>query len=133
MRSYDKYRDSKYLQKTDIERPALVTITKITEEDVSPDNSGKMKFALHFKENYKPWIANIGSLEEIASIAGTGDVDRWPGTVIVIYVNPDVEFAGKRVGGIRCRTPKAGYSAQQQVEGSQTEEQPETEEEDIPF
>ena len=132
MRSYDKYRDSKYLQKSDIEKPAIVTITKITEEDVSPDSSGKMKFVLHFKENYKPWIANIGSLENIAAIAGTGDVDRWPGTTIVIYVNPDVEFAGKRVGGIRCRAPKAGYSANSQINGSQVEETQE-EEDDIPF
>ena len=107
MRSYDKYRDTKYVQKTDVEKGALVTIAKITEENVAPNNQPEeMKFVLHFKENIKPWVPNIGSLEEIAAITGTGDVDRWPGTVIVMYVNPDVEFAGKRVGGIRCRAPK---------------------------
>jgi len=107
MRSFDKYRDTKYVQKTDVEKGALVTIAKITEENVAPNNQPEeMKFVLHFKENIKPWVPNIGSLEEIAAITGTGDVDRWPGTVIVMYVNPDVEFAGKRVGGIRCRAPK---------------------------
>jgi len=122
MRSYDKYRDTKYVQKTDVEKGALVTIATITEENVAPNNQPEeMKFVLNFKENIKPWVPNIGSLEEISKIAGTGDVDRWPGTVIVMYVNPDVEFAGKRVGGIRCRAPKAGYSQQQQITEPQQE------------
>jgi hypothetical protein len=120
MRSYDKYRDTKYIQKSDLEKPALVTITKVTEDDVSGSSEPpKMKYVIHFKENIDPWVPNIGSLEEIKSIAGTGDVDKWPGTVIVLYVNPDVEFAGKRVGGIRCRAPKPGYSQQSQINGSQ--------------
>ena len=107
MRSFDKYRDTKFVQKTDVEKGALVTIATITEENVAPNNQPEeMKFVLNFKENIKPWVPNIGSLEEISRIAGTGDVDKWPGTIIVMYVNPDVEFAGKRVGGIRCRAPK---------------------------
>ena len=107
MRSYDKYRNTRYIQKTDIGPGIKVTIHKIAEENVAPDDQPEeMKYVIYFKENYKPWAPNIGSLEEIASITGTGDVDRWPGTVIVIYVNPDVEMKGKRVGGIRCRAPK---------------------------
>jgi hypothetical protein len=132
MRSYDKYRDTKYIQKSEVEKPVLLTISKVVDEDVS--GNGDMKYVLHFQENYKPWIPNIGSLEEIKSIVGTGDVDRWPGTTIVLYVNPDVEFAGKRVGGIRCRAPKAGYSQNQQINGSQDETiQQASAEDDIPF
>ena len=135
MRNYDKYRDTKFLQKSDLEKPALVTIQKITEEDISGGNEPeKIKYIIHFEENFKPWVPNIGSLEEIHSIAGTGDVDRWPGTKIVLYVNPDVEFAGKRVGGIRCRAPKAESSKQQQVNESQVDGNVQTEEEDdLPF
>ena len=107
MRSFDKYRETKYIQKTDVGKGILVTITKIAEANVAPDRQPEeMKYVIHFEENFKPWVPNIGSLEEINRITGTGDVDRWPGTVIVLYVNPDVEFAGKRVGGIRCRPPK---------------------------
>lgn len=124
MRSYDKYRETKYIKKSDLEKPVLVTISKVTEEDVS--GSGEMKYIIYFKENFSPWVPNTGSLEEIKSITGKGDVDRWPGTVIVLYVNPDVEYAGKRVGGIRCRAPKAGYTRQQQVA------QPEPEPESVP-
>jgi hypothetical protein len=134
MRSFDKYRDTKYIQKSDLEKPVLVTIKEVTEDDVSGSNEPpRIKYVIHFQENYDPWVPNIGSLEEIKSIAGTGDVDRWSGTVIVLYVNPDVEFAGKRVGGIRCRPPKPGYSQQQQIdEPNETVQQPEPED-DIPW
>jgi len=143
MRSYDKYRDTKFIQKSDCEKPVLVTIDEIKEEDVSSDNRPeKIKYVIHFKEKYSPWVPNIGSLEEIASIAGTGDVDRWPGTVIVLYVNPDVEFSGKRVGGIRCRAPKNQVPPNEQPPATQPsgpnpdygkELTPEEEEDSIPF
>jgi len=108
MRSFDKYRDVKYLQQSDVAKDKLLTIKAVTEEDVSSnDRPEKMKFVIHFEERgFLPWVANVGSLKKIAEIAGTGDVDRWPGTVIVVYVNPDVEFAGEVKGGIRCRAPK---------------------------
>jgi hypothetical protein len=133
MRSYDKHRDTKYIQKSDLENPVLVTIKEVSEDDVSGSNDpSRIKYVIHFEENYDPWVPNIGSLEEIKSIAGTGDVDRWGGTVIVLYVNPEVEYAGKRVGGIRCRPPKPGYSQQAQIEESQIDETP-PDDSDIPF
>ena len=107
MRSYDKYRDTKFVQKTDVEKEVLVTIDKVTEEDVSmEDKPEKMKFVIYFKEDYKPWAPGIESLEDIHRIAGTGNVDDWHGTKLVLLVDPDVRFAGKKVGGIRCRAPK---------------------------
>lgn len=116
MRSFDKYRNTRYLQKTEVGKGILVTIAKITEENVAPDDQPEeIKYVLHFREKYKPWVPNIGSLDEIRAMTGSDDVDQWTGTCIVLYVNPDVEMKGKRVGGIRCRTPKPGYSAQQQI------------------
>lgn len=107
MRSYDKYRDTKFIQKSDVERGALVTIAKITEEDVSmEDQPEKIKYVISFQEDFKPWVPGIESLEDISHIAGTGDVDFWPGTLLVLLVDPDVRFGGKKVGGIRCRAPK---------------------------
>jgi len=140
MRSFDKYRDTKFIQKTDIGPGIKVTIAKITEENVAPDNQPEeKKYVLHFKENYKPWVPNIGSLEEINRITGTGDVDQWYGTEIVLYVNPDVEFAGKRVGGIRCRAPRVPANEQPpatQPSGPNPDyvgDNPEPPEDDLPF
>ena len=134
MRSYDKYRETSYIQKSDVEKGILVTIDQIKEEDVSsPGFAEKIKYVIYFKEDYKPWVPSISSLEEIRSITGTGNVDEWPGTLIVLYVNPDVEFAGKKVGGIRCRAPKAGYTKNQQINNETVQQAPEPDEDDIPF
>jgi hypothetical protein len=109
MRSYDKYRNTKFIQKGDVEKGALVTIDRITEENVAPEYQAteEIKFVLHFKEDYKPWAPGIEVLETIKIIAGTGNVDKWAGTRLVLFVDPDVKFAGKKVGGVRCRAPKA--------------------------
>lgn len=108
MRSYDKYRDTKFIQKSDVERGALVTIDKVTEENVASENKPeKIKYVIHFKEDYKPWVPGIESLESIKYTVGTGNVDDWPGTKLVLFVNPDVRYGREKVGGIRCRAPKA--------------------------
>ena len=134
MRSYDKYRDTRFIQKSDVERGILVTIDRITEEDVSMDDQPeKIKYVIHFKENFKPWVPGIETLEEINIIAGTGDVDNWPGTLLVLFVDPEVRFGGKKLGGIRCRAPKAAYSKQQQITEPQQEETTEEKDDDIPF
>jgi hypothetical protein len=128
MRSYDKYRNTRFIQKSDVEHGALLTISRITEENVALDyQPEEIKYVIHFEEDVKAWAPGIETLETIAHIAGTGDVDDWPGTKLVLFVDPNVKLHGKRVGGIRCRAPKS----------QQTQQTEETEEtipvEDIPF
>jgi len=107
MRSYDKYRNSSYVQKSDVDPDILVTIAEVKEEDVSMTNQPEeMKYVIYFKEDVKPWVPGIQMLEMIHQINGNGDVDRWAGTKIVLYLDPTVAFHGKIVGGIRCRPPK---------------------------
>ena len=114
MRTYDKYRSTKFIQKSDVERGALVTIDKITEENVAPEyQAEERKYVIHFKEDYKPWAPGIEVLEIIREIAGTGNVDDWSGTKLVLFVDPDVKFGRKKVGGIRCRAPKEQPETQQ--------------------
>lgn len=128
-RNYDKYRDTKYIQKSDVEKGALVTIKEITETDFSSDSQPeKIKFVIHFDEAYKPWVPGIESLEAISQVAGTGNVDDWTGTKLVLFVDSSVRFAGKKVGGIRCRAPK------EQTEVGQVEtESTMLSDEEIPF
>ena len=120
MRSFDKYRQTRYIQKSDVEKGVLVTIDEVTEENKAPEYQAEdIGFIIHFKENFKPWGPGFEVLSDIGRIAGTGDVDSWPGTVLVLFVDPDVKFGPKKVGGIRCRAPKAGYSKQTQVDEPQ--------------
>ena len=119
MRTYDKYRNTKFIQKSDVEKGALVTIDKVTEENVAPDSQDEeIKYVINFKEDYKPWAPGVETLEFISHIAGSGNVDDWPGTKLVIFVDPSISYKGKITGGIRCRAPK---------NQSETQEQPENE------
>ena len=108
MRNYDKYRNTKFIQKSDVERGALVTIDKVTEENVAPDSQAEeIKYVINFKEAYKPWAPGVETLETISHIAGTGNVDEWSGTKLVLFVDQNVSFQGRITGGIRCRAPKS--------------------------
>ena len=130
MRSYDKYKNTKFIQQSEIENSPhgsiLVTINNVTEENVAPESQPeRIKYVIHFKENYKPWAPGVETLEVIKQIAGTGNVDDWSGTKFVLFVDPNVSFQGKITGGIRCRAPKN--------QPEQVEEQSKVNEDSIPF
>lgn len=130
MRSYDKYRNSKYIQQSDVEnsphKSLLVTIKEVTEENMASDSQPeRIKYVIHFEENYKPWAPGNETLGVINRISGIGNVDNWPGTQLVLFIDPNVSFQGKITGGIRCRAPKNQAPPESEV--------PETPNEDIPF
>jgi hypothetical protein len=111
MRSWDKHRQTKFIQKSEIENSPhgaiLVTIRDVSEENVALEfKPEEIKYVIYFEENYKPWTPGIETLETIKRINGSGNVDDWPGTKIVLFIDPNVKFGGKVVGGIRCREPK---------------------------
>ncbi len=137
MRSYDKYRNSTYIQKTDVEAPQLLTIDCVKEEDVSQtDQPEEMKYVIYFKEDYKPWVPGIQMLEMINHINGSGNVDDWSGTKLVLFVDQNVAFRGKIVGGIRCRAPKNQQSPSTQPAGPNPDHvgnDPTPPDDDIPF
>lgn len=99
-------KESKFLKKEDCGRGILVTIREIREEDVGKDNDKETKHCLHFIERVKPMVLNITNARLIAKILGTEETDEWSGKQIVLYNEPNVEFAGELVGGIRVRAPK---------------------------
>ena len=118
MRSYDKYKNTKFIQQSEIEnsphRSILVTIANVTEENVAPESQPeRIKYVIHFKENYKPWAPGVETLGAISHIAKIGNVDKWSGTKLVLFVDPNVSFQGKITGGIRCRAPKNQPETQQ--------------------
>ena len=125
MPTVDDLRKSNFITKSDVQSPILVTIRKFDEynvakEGVEPD----MRWALIFDEIEKPFILNVTNGEIIKHITGTGNIDDWPGTKIVLYHEPNIMFGGKMVGGIRVRAPKNGY----------VEPEPQQkEDDDIPF
>ena len=106
--------NSNYIKKSDVDPPALVTIVGWRKENLpTPADRNNMEYVLEFKENIKPLVLKTTNGNIIASIAGTDDFDEWvkKQIMIVLYVDPNVDFGGKLIGGIRCRAPKPGFTA----------------------
>jgi hypothetical protein len=111
----------KYLAKEDFPAPTLVKIDVVTLEMVKSDRGpDERKPVLYFKDSSNDGldlargiILNVGNWEACEEITGEDDSDNWANKQIVVYVDPDVTFGGKRVGGIRIRASNAPVPAQE--------------------
>jgi len=97
---------SKWLRKEDVLQPIRATIARVTMTDVGTDEEPQQKPAMWFNEGVAPMTINSGNWDTLEGLYGD-DSDLWLGKVIEIYVDPDVKYAGRRVGGIRLREPAA--------------------------
>jgi hypothetical protein len=100
---------SKFLKQDDIGAGQLVTIRTVDQHNVAasgaPDDN---KWCASFNELDKPLVLNSTNMDTISIITGSLHTDGWIGKTIVLFVDPSVVYAGKRVGGIRVRAPKPG-------------------------
>lgn len=65
------------------------------------------KWCLLFREEEKPLVLNSTNIQLCKAIFGSDDTDDWKGKRVVLYTDPSIMYAGKVVGGIRVRKPKA--------------------------
>ena len=101
-RSIDDYENRKYLHKTDLPEPKVLTLANVTDEKME---DGAIKPAVHFEEpEYKPCLLNKTNRLMIARITGSRFLDEWHGAKIEFYNDENVEFRGE-IGAIRCRRP----------------------------
>jgi len=98
----------KWLKKEDVPHPTTATISRVSREEVNADNGGReMKVVMAFAEPHlKPMILNIGNATAVTELYGD-DSANWVGKRVEVYTDPNVMFGGKRVGGLRLRTPSA--------------------------
>jgi|TARA_R110000751_G_scaffold80621_1_gene162679 hypothetical protein len=88
-------------------------ITGVTEEvlanrDGSP---GDTRFILALS-GAKPLVLNKTNIRRLVAAFDSNESDEWIGKTIQLYLDPDVEFGGEVVGGIRLRAvPKAAKKA----------------------
>ena len=105
----------KYLSKDDFPTPTLVRIRLVTLEMVKSDRGpDEQKPVVYFKDPSnasldlsRGVILNVGNWEACEEITGEDDSDNWLNKQIVVYVDPDVTFGGKKVGGVRIRASQA--------------------------
>jgi hypothetical protein len=103
----DQMLESRYLKQSDFTQPALLTIKGVSRVNLAAeDEIPEYKWTLSFVEKDKPMVLNSTNLKRTFKAAGD-DTDLWPGKRIVVYVDDEVEYAGKVVGGLRIRAAKA--------------------------
>jgi hypothetical protein len=107
--TFDDFVESKYMRKEDIHAPVLLTAAAVERVELNvPGKPIEIKPLMHFKERgYKPLLVNKTNWFECAEIFGTRNLAEWLGKQLVIYIDPNVSYAGKRIGGIRVRAPAA--------------------------
>jgi len=100
----------KFLKKEDITKPQLVTIQNIYSEELpilggQEANKTQPRMIIKFYELTKPMVMNQTNITTLKEYFKTSDSTRWTGK-LVIFVDPNIIFGAKRVGGLRLRAPK---------------------------
>lgn len=95
--------DSKYLKQSDVEDETPVTVQKLAKVNVARDDEDPdYKWSVKFAEFSKPMILNVTNLKRMAKALGD-DTDDWIGNQVILFVDPDIEFGGNVVGGLRVK------------------------------
>ena len=98
--------NAKYLKKEDIPSPVNTSILWTKEEEVTAPGKGTdIRVVLYFDGLKKGLVLNTVNAETLLEITGTDDYDEWADTPVQLYVDPDVTYGGKKIGGIRIRKP----------------------------
>ena len=102
-------RESKFLKQGDIGKAVLWTVHGVEKVNVAKEGADpEYKWAMNFDESDKPLVLNSTNIQLCERIFTSDDTDHWLKKKIVLYVDPNISFQGKVVGGIRVRAPKAG-------------------------
>ena len=123
--------EGKYLAKEDVDGELIVTIEKYGKVNVArEDQPEELKPAVRFREFKKPMVLNTTNVQVLKQIFNTDNTDETIGKQVVIYVDPNVSFQGKLIGGLRLKANRPAASPQQaSVGGSSFDDM----KDDIPF
>ena len=117
---------SKFLRKEDFEEDAICTIKSLSLENMQGDN-GEQRWVLYFRERDKGMVLNVTSIRVLEQAFGD-DSDSWIGNKVKVYVDPNVSFQGKVVGGLRLMPPKKAKTGAKAAPVD-----PDFDDKDIPF
>ena len=96
---------SNYLNQDDLPHSHTATIKTVGKEMVNTDDNGQReKPVIYFNNGSKPLILNMVNWDTIEAGYGPNS-DTWVGKPIELYVDPNVMYGARRVGGIRIRIP----------------------------
>lgn len=92
----------KYLKQDHIgDKHVAVTIRDVVIEELENDKGKEKKPVLYFHGKEMGLVLNQTVAATITDLLGTDETEQWKNQKIVLYVDPNVMFGNKRVGGIR--------------------------------
>lgn len=108
--------ESKYLKQSDVQHESVVTIQKVGKANVAREgDEPEYKWLVRLEEFSKPMVLNATNIKRLARACESDDTDNWIGKRVVLYVDPDIEFAGNVVGGLRFKGQAAPPQTRQQM------------------
>lgn len=101
---------SNYLSKKDTDENGVdLVIKKFAHEDVGQGADKETRLVVYWTDpNYKPMVINKSNANRIKRACGTDDPAQLVGRAVCVYVDPDVEFGGETVGGLRIKPARNG-------------------------
>jgi hypothetical protein len=125
--------ESKYLQQEDVDGEVVVTVHALKKVNVAKeDETPEYKWTVKFQEFAKPMVANATNVKRMFKALGE-DSEEWLGKQIILYVDPDVEFGGKIVGGLRVRGIRKSVAPAKAGQRSEDDVNSELNDQEIPF
>ena len=98
-----RFTGGSYLRQEDLEGEQLVTIARVDETTFEDEGGERKKLVVYFEEFENGLVCNATNTRRLTRACGGWDTDKWPGKRAILYVDEDVEFGGRIVGGIRVR------------------------------
>lgn len=96
---------STYLKKEHLpgNRDLILTIDSCTKENVGQGQDAEVRPVLWFKEDERGLVLNKTNVGRLYAAYNTVETDDLQGKKVSLYVDHEVGFGGKTVGGIRIR------------------------------
>ena len=97
--------ESKYLKKEDFDEDGTIcTIAGFERVNVAKeDERPEMKWIMTFEEFDKGMVLNSTNIQLAEAAMGSDNTDDWIGKRIIVYVDPNVSYQGKLMGGLRLK------------------------------
>lgn len=96
---------SAYLGKDDVPQPIIRTIADVFTDMVNGEKREEERPIMRFAEpDTKAMILNNVNWDTCERAYGV-ESNAWVGKPVEIYIDPNVEFKGRRLGGLRLRIP----------------------------
>ena len=87
----------------------IAVIEDVVEANVKTEDGLESKVMVKFAGEEKHLVLNKTNSVTLSLAFGV-QTEQWTGREIELYVDHDVEFMGRKVGGIRVRVPKKSNS-----------------------